>query len=261
VKTRLSAIVLALLAVLPMLAPLVWERGLPRVALTTDPALGALTPIEQPLTVRAFAGQWELLLVILWFGLAHTQRRAPVWEVALVLLGAALALLRLGNVWLTALLYVPALAARLMDIDNLLPRRGLLAGGLAAGLCLVTAGSLVASRAPGLPSEAATVVMADSGAAPVFTSLRWAPALQGSLGSRRVVLDAGQLSTDEAMDYLRVSLAHANWDDVLRQHDVGLVVLDAAGSQSGAAAEVRKAPGWQVALDADGVLVARRADR
>jgi hypothetical protein len=243
-----------------MLAPLVWDRGLPRLAMGTDAALGALTSTEQPLTVRAFAGQWELLLVIAWFGLAYTQRRAPVWEIALVLLGAALVLARLGNAWLTAVLYVPALASRLIEAGKLMPRRGLLAGGIALALCLVTTGSLMASRVPGLPAEAATAALVDPGEAPVFTNWRWAPALQESLGSRRAVLGARGFSTEDAMDYLRVSLAHATWDTLLRQHGVGLVVLDTT-TQAGAAAQLRESPGWRVVVDGDGVLVARRADR
>jgi hypothetical protein len=178
-----------------------------------------------------------------------------------VLLGAALVLVRLGNVWLTALLYVPALARRLIEAEKLMPRRGVLAGGFALALCLVTAGSLVSSRVSGLPAAAASAALADPGAAPVFTSWRWAPALQASLGPRRTVLATDELTTGDAMDYLRVSLAHANWDAVLAQHGVGLVVLDAAGGQAEAAAEVRKSPAWQVALDADGVLVAQRVDR
>ena len=260
-RTRLLAILLAVLAVLPILAPLVWDRGLPRLALAGDAALGALTAVEQPLTVRAFGGQWELLLVLAWFGLAYLQRRAPLWEIALVLVGAGLILVRLGNAWLTALLYVPALANRLVAAEKLMPRRGLLTGGLALALCVVTAGSLVASRVPGLPAEAAIAALADPGEAPVFTSWRWAPTLQDSVGSRRAVLGGSALSADDAMDYLRVSLAHASWDTLLRQRGVGLVVLDAAGSQSGAADEVRSSPAWQVALDADGVLVARRVDQ
>jgi hypothetical protein len=200
-------------------------------------------------------------LVVVWFGLAYAQRRAPLWEAALVLLGAALALVRLGNVWLTAPLYVPALAARLVEADTQMRRRGLVACGLAVSLCVVTAGSLLASRVPGLPSEAATVALADPGDAAVFTDWRWAPALQQALGPTRPVLGAEGLSPDYAIDYLRVSLAHASWDAVLREHAVDLVVLDAAGTQSGAAAEVRGSPAWQIVLDADGVLVAQRVDR
>ena len=83
---------LAVLAVLPMLGPLAWQGSLPRLGLTTDAALAALSPVEQPLTVRTFAGQWEVLLVIGWFGLAYWLRRAPTSQIALVLVGAGLAI-------------------------------------------------------------------------------------------------------------------------------------------------------------------------
>jgi hypothetical protein len=244
-----------------MVAPLVWEHGLPRLNLASDAALGALTPIEQPLTVRTFAGQWELLLVLAWFGLAYVLRRPGFWELGLVLLGAALSLPRLGNVWLSALLFVPPLAYRLSEAEKVMGRRGLLAGGVALALCVVSAGSLLASRVPGLPSEAASAALAETGDAAVFTSWRWAPALQQALGPTRPVLGAQGVSPDYAMDYLRVSLAHASWDAVLREHAVDLVVLDAADSQAGAAAEVRTSPDWQIVLDADGVLIAERVDR
>lgn len=261
-RTRLLALLLASLAVLPMLTSLVWERGLPRLALSADAGLGALTAAEQPLTVRAFAGQWELLLVIAWFGLAYASRRAPVWEMCVVLLGAGLGLLRLGNLWLTGLLYAPALANRLIAAEasfGPLRRRGLLVAGTAAALCVVTLGSLVLSRPARLPAQAAEVVAAESGQDAVFADWRWAPALQHTLGSRPV-LGANDVSPEYALDYLRVSLAHASWDTVLRQYDVSLVVLDAADTQAGAAAELRQAPDWRVALDRDGILVARRVE-
>ena len=166
---------LAVLAVLPMLAPLVWQGSLPRSGLTTDPALAALSPVEQPLTVRAFAGQWEVLLVIGWFGLAYWLRRAPIWQMALVLLGAGLAMLRLGNVWVTAALYVPALASQLVAAEQRLRpirRQPLLVAGAALGLSVVTAASLFISRTPGLPADAAQVAASDSGHTAVFTSWR-----------------------------------------------------------------------------------------
>jgi hypothetical protein len=260
VSARISAGALAVLAVLPMLGPLVWEGGLPRLALS-NVALGAINPLEQPLTVRAFAGQWDVLLVLGWFGLAYAHRQAPIWELTLVLLGGAVGLLRLGNLWLSALLYVPALVSRLSEADvwpRTVERRQWLVGGLALGLCLVNAGSLLASRPRGLPVEASRMALADSGQTAVFTSWRWAPALQQALGSTRPVIGSDDLGLAQALDYLRVSLAHESWGRMLDREGVGLLVLDAADAQSPVAAQVRTSPDWQVAFDSDGALVARR---
>jgi hypothetical protein len=261
VRRRVRGALLATLAVLPMLGPLLWEHALPRLRLISDAGLAAVTPVEQPLNVRAFAGQWELLLVLAWFGLAYAQQRAPLWELVLVLLGASLGLARLGNLWLTAVLYVPALASRLVAAEaSLQPigRRGLLVACAAVGLCLGSVASVLASRPPGLPSEAARVLASEPGQATVFTNRPWAGAVQQAMGPNRPVLGAGDLSSEDALDYLRVSLAHANWDALLRQHGVDLVVLDAADAQAAAAAEMRASPDWQVAFDRDGILVAHR---
>jgi hypothetical protein len=250
---------IALLAVLPMLAPLTWQPLPLRLAFDSDVGLGALTPFEQPFTIRTFAGQWGLLLVIAWFGLAYAQRRAPLWELGLMLLGSMVALVRLGNVWLTAVLFVPPLARRLLGAEPWLATilgRGVVVGGLGVGLCVVTLGSLMASRSPDMPAEAARAALIEPDQGPIFSSWRWAAELQRELGPTRRVLGAGALSSEYAMDYLRVSLAHADWDSVLWRYGVGLVVLDAADAQ--AVAQVRRSSAWQVTLDRDGILVARR---
>ena len=65
-------------------------------------------------------------------------------------------------------------------------------------------------------------------------------------------------SKDFWLDYLRVAQGHVRSADILRQMNVDLVVLDAAGQQRQAADLVRSSANWRVTFDADGVLVAER---
>ena len=65
-------------------------------------------------------------------------------------------------------------------------------------------------------------------------------------------------STNFWLDYLRVAQGHVHWSEILRQLNVDLVILDAAGEQRQAADLVRASAEWRVTFDANGVLVAER---
>lgn len=96
-----------------MVVPLVWGGGV-SLSLPADPAAGAVVPAtEQALTVRPFAGWWALLVAGVWFCLAYRSRDIAAWESGLVLIGSAVALVRLGNAWLFALVLVPVLSRQL----------------------------------------------------------------------------------------------------------------------------------------------------
>src|SRR5437899_9489216 len=88
----LSASVLAVLAVLPLLVPELWVGF--RVGLF-DSALAVIAPTEQPLSVRSPGGAWAIGLALVWFGLAYWRRTFAWWEAALVAIGGVVALARL----------------------------------------------------------------------------------------------------------------------------------------------------------------------
>src|SRR5215208_7756398 len=87
---------LAACAVLPLVAPDVWSGF--RLA-QSDPVLSVIAPTEQPLSVRSPGAVWAVGLALTWLALAYWRREVKVWEAALVLVGSAFILARLGNAW------------------------------------------------------------------------------------------------------------------------------------------------------------------
>ena len=248
-----SASVLAVLAVLPLLVPELWTGF--RLGLA-DTALGVIAPTEQPLSVRSPGGPWAIGLALAWFALAYWQRRFAWWEAALVAIGGIAALARLGNAWVDAVALVVPLA-RQLAMARLRP---MVLSGLAAVCAAAIAVTGVISRPPELPA-AAQAALSVPGQGNVMADWRWAGALQQRLGAAHHVLAAGGLqseSKDFWLDYLRVAQGHVRSADILRQMNVDLLVLDAAGQQRQAADLVRSSANWRVTFDADGVLVAER---
>src|SRR3954467_11048747 len=84
-----------------------------RRAFAPDTVRAARSNLEAPWSIREPLGVWALLLVLTWFGLAYRSRAMGWWEMPLVLLGAAVALPRIGNAWLSALLLALPLWAQL----------------------------------------------------------------------------------------------------------------------------------------------------
>jgi hypothetical protein len=85
--------------------------------------------------------------------------------------------------------------------------------------------------------------------------------LQRHTGDPRRVLAGGGLASQSPefwVDYLRIAFGHERWADLLKEWDVGLVVLDAVDQQRAAAELVRASAEWHVIFDADGALVAER---
>src|SRR5438132_1697261 len=192
-------------AVLPLFALDVWSGF--RIA-QTDPVLSVIAATEQPLSVRSPAGLWSMLLALTWFGLAYWQRRMTLWEAALVLVGGAAALARLGNAWIYGLaMLLPLL--RQLSLLRVQPRMALVV--VFAGIA-VTAFTILSTLPPALPEAAIAASRTTSGG--VFADWRWAPDLQRTLGTDRRVLASGGLaaeSHDFWVDYLRVSQGPARW--------------------------------------------------
>jgi hypothetical protein len=226
---------LASAMVLPLIAPLLWS-GL-RLRLYSDTVLAAVSPTEAPWSIRDPLGVWALLLTVVWFALAYWRRHAPWWQILLVLAADAVALPRVGNVWLSALLLGVPLAAQLS-------RRAwpLALLGMAAAVALT-----VWAKPPALPQRAVEAARGANG--PVFSDWRWS----ATFGSPNI----DQASTEYWLDYLRVAQGHERWDEILRGYH--LVVLDAADRERLGAELIRKAPDWQVLFDDAGVLVAARS--
>jgi hypothetical protein len=246
--------VIAMCAALPLLAPAVWSGF--RLA-QSDPVLSAISSAEQPLSVRNASGVWAIALALGWFSLAYWHRRVTLWEAALVLLGGAVALARLGNTWIDALAIVVPLG-RQLAIANLRP----VVLAISAAACLLVAAlTLIAGRPPGLPPAAAQAAVAASGPGRVLADWRWAGDLQRQLGADRVVLAAGGVTSEPTefwLDYVRIADGHERWAAVLRQMDVDLVVLEASDQQRPAADVVRASADWRVIYDTNGALVAAR---
>jgi hypothetical protein len=142
---------LAALVVLPLLAPGVWygfSLGLP------SEVLGAVSPMEQPLSVRSLPGAWAVGVALLWFALAYRSQRAAWWEPMLVLAGSAAALLRAGNTWLDALALLAPLAMRFSDVHVTRP----MLATLSVGCLATTLGVAVVTRPPSLPAGAIAAV-------------------------------------------------------------------------------------------------------
>jgi hypothetical protein len=252
-----SAWLVAVCAVLPLAAPLVWTS--PRLALQTDFVLAAVDPLlEAPFSVRSPIGLYALVLTLVWFALAYRARRAAWWEMGLVALGGAAVLVRVGNVWLEALALVVPLSRQLSPLA--LRRWQLAALGLAGAAAAVAV--VLISRPPVMPAAATVAAVQASAAGRVLVSWRWAPELQRRAGSERLVLAASGLSsesTDFWLDYLRVAQAHERWAEILRAYDVGVVVFDARDRERSAAELIRGSSDWRVLFDDGQVLVAERA--
>ena len=149
---------------LPLLAPEVWAGW--RLGVS-DPVLGVLSAAEQPLSVRSPGGLWAIGLALAWFGLAYWRRQFAWWEAALVLLGGAAALARVGNAWLDAAAMVVPLARQVpVTIASARSevagresgfKTGVFAGIVALGVCAAVL-TLFATRPPELPAAAAQIV-------------------------------------------------------------------------------------------------------
>jgi hypothetical protein len=240
----------------PLLVPELWVGF--RVGLS-DTALSVIAPTEQPLSVRSPAGLWAITLALAWFGLAYRKRQFVLWEAALVIVGGAAALARLGNAWVDTAALVPPLARQLLMARF---KPAVLAG--LAAICLAVAlVTLAMSRPPDLPAAATQAALSSAPRGTVLADWRWAGDLQQRLGLTRVVWASEGLTSESAdfwLDYLRIAQGHARWAELLNQMNVDLVVLDAAGQQRQAADLVRASADWQVTFDANGVLVAERVN-
>jgi hypothetical protein len=251
---RLAPYLFAACAVSPLVGATVWG-GL-RFGLS-DPVLSVIAASEQPLSVRTFGGVWAMALALAWFGLAYWRRDVTWWEATLVLVGSAAALARLGNLWLDAVALVLPLG-RQVRRSNL----GLMFLAVATAGCLGM-GVLVTpnGRPPALPLGTAQTVIASASRGKILADWRWAGELQQRVGSRRVVLAAGGLTSqtpDFWLSYVEIAQGHERWATALRQLDVDLVVLEDAQQQRGAADLVRNSPDWHVLSDTGSALVAER---
>jgi hypothetical protein len=223
-----------------------------RISLAPSTVLAAVDPVfEAPLSVRSLLGIWLLLVILGWFTLAYRTRHAPWWEMSLIVVGAAVALPRVGNTWLAALVLLVPLARQLTNA----PRWGHTAiGAVGLGAAIVLTMLL---RPPQLPAAVLLAVPAAGGT--VYTDWRWATALKTP---ERSVLASNGLtaeSDDFWLDYLRVAQGHERWDPILRAHEVRLVVLDARDRQRPAAELIRETADWRVLLDDGAVLIAQRS--
>ena len=148
--------------------------------------------------------------------------------------------------------------ARQLAIARFSPR---VLSGLTA-LCLAASAVTVAmTRPPELPAPAAQAAHSTAGLGTVLANWRWAGELQRRLGPSHQVWAGNGLNSESKefwLDYLRVSQGHVHWAEILRQENVDLLVLDAAGQQRQVADLVRTSADWRVTFDANGVLVAER---
>jgi len=246
--------IVAILAGLPLLAPEVWSGF--RLA-QSDAVLSVIAATEQPLSVRSPGGVWAMLVAVAWFGLAYWYRRVTVWEAALVLIGGAVGLARLGNAWLYAAAMVPPLARQL-----LVARPGLAVEvGIGMVSVAVAAATLVTTRPPDLAvgARAAAAASAPNQGA-VLADWRWAGQLQRELGPGRRVLAAGGLASESSdfwLDYVRIIQGHERWSEELRQRNIDLLVLDTEVRPI--TNLVRTSSDWHVLYDAENALVAERA--
>jgi hypothetical protein len=258
-KWRRETILLAAFdAILPLIAAEVWSGF--RLGMS-DPVLSVIAPSEQPLSVRSLAGEWAIALAVLWFAIGYWRRSLTLWEAALVVVGGAAALIRVGNAWLDALALIVPLARQLalLRVPRQVPQALALLG------LVVTVAALWTTRPPALPQGAEVAVIGSAGhSASAFVDWRWASRVQADLGSRTRVFASHGLASepnDFWIDYVRVAEGHERWAEVLSNRDVDLVVLDAASGERAGADLVRGSADWRVTYDSDGVLVAERAGR
>ncbi len=244
----------AFAAVLPLVASGVWTGY--RVA-QTDPVLSVIAPSEQPLSVRSPVGLWAMALAVGWFAIVYWKRRLAWWEVALVVVGGAVALARVGNAWVFALAIALPLARQLALIrPQLLVAAAVATAGLAASAYIV-----VTMRPPALPSAAEAAAISTAQGGNVLADWRWAPGLQRKVESNSQVLASAGLASepnDFWVDYVRIAQGHERWAEALDRLGVSEVVLDTS-QDAPAATLIRTSPQWHVVYDADGALVAARA--
>lgn len=247
---------LAACAVLPLATPLLWGGG--RLSAHIDAVLAVVDPpLEAPLSVRSPLGVWALLVTLVWFGLAYRARRVTWWEFPLVAIGGAVALVRVGNVWLDGLLLI-APVARQVNASHVSPSRALAVSG---GCVMVALALAISGRPLPLPLTALDTALHSSAHGRIFADARWAPELQRHSPTVGIVLGGLGLAAESDaywLDYLRVGHGHARWDTILRNYDARVVVLDGQDRQRAAAELVRVAANWRVLVDDGGVLVAER---
>ncbi len=245
----------AVCAVLPLLAPEIWSGF--RLA-QSDLVLSVIALSEQPLSVRSTTGVWAMLLVLAWFALAYWQRRMTLWEAALVAVGGAAALARLGNAWVFALAMLVPLARQL----SIAPIRTTLLGAVAALGLAVFVYALATTRPPELADGARQAALATTASGAVFADWRWAPDLQHEMGPSHQVHPAAGLDSENAdfwVAYVRITQGHERWATELQQLDADTLVLDAAGQGAPVAELIRTSSEWRVTYDTGGVLVAQRS--
>ena len=247
--------IVAILAGLPLLAPEVWTGF--RLG-QSDAVLSVIAATEQPLSVRSPGGVWAMLLALAWFGLTYWHRRVTGWEAALVLIGGAAVLARVGNAWLYAAAMVVPLARQIRIAR---PGRAVELAAAVVSVCVAVA-TLVMTRPPDLPAGARTAAESAPPARAVLADWRWAGQLQRDLGAGRRVLAAGGLASESPdfwVDYVRIVQGHERWAEELEGLNVDLLVVDA---ESRPIAElVRTSADWRVVYNAEHAIVAERAVR
>lgn len=221
-----------------------------------DPVLGAIDPMDAPLSTRSPPGVYALAVTLVWFGLAYRSRDVPVWHAALVGLAGLAVLLRVGNGWLDGLALVVPFGYQLCGVGRPWLAASGIVGAAAAG------GLLIMAQPPPLPSQAVEAARAVDVHGPVMTDWRWAPVLQKQLGSSASVLAAHGTASEPTqfwVDYERASFGHERWAQILRTNGVRLVVLNET-NQHALAELVRGSADWQVLYDGDNALVALASD-
>jgi len=244
--------VVAVFAVLPLLALEAWTGF--RLALA-DPVQGAISATEQALSVRTPGGQWAMLLTLAWFALAYWRRDARWWELVLVILGGAAALVRAGNAWLDAILLVGPLARQTALAR---PRSWMLAAVVAVSVAYAAA-VVWTTRPPALPPQAASVATGAGNGRTVFADWRWAAQLQASAPNAHV-LAAGGLASESAdfwLTYVKVVDDYEQWAGELQAMNAGVLVLNSEQSTA-LADQVRASPDWHVLYDTGDAFVAER---
>jgi hypothetical protein len=248
--------VVAAILMLPLLLQ-GWLDGW-RVA-TSDPVLGTFNPSEGPLSVGAPAGAWAVALAAGWYVLAYRGRSMRWWEPLLVVGGGAIALARVGNLWVLGVLLLLPLSRQLARV-RFRQRAVVFAVAILMALA-VTIATLMSARPPALDQGALEAIRNNPAQGAVFTDWRWAPSLRRDLGTDQPVLPSQEVSAaseDSWVDYLRISQGNERWAALLQSQGVNLLVLTADGDQRPLATLVKSSPDWRILYQSPGVLVAQR---
>ena len=245
--------VVALFAVVPLIVGDIWSGF--RLAFA-DPVLAVLSPTEQALSVRSPVGQWAMLLALAWFVLAYWRRNVRWWEIALVVLGGAAALIRTGNAWLDAFALVVPLARQI----SVARPPSWIFGPVVAVSLVYAALTAWTMRPPSLPGQALEVAATTPGDTTVFVDWRWASQLQQRMGDRRVLASGGLASEspDFWLNYVRIVNVYEQWPAELRAMDANVLVLNSESSRL-LADQVRASSEWKVLYDTGNVFVAERS--